>query len=53
MSSRFNQSAFNNINKQLDATIKNLFDNYKQLNMFRTIIWPILGSFRLCLQFVV
>jgi hypothetical protein len=44
---------YNNINSQLDATITNLIDNYNQLNMFRTIISPILRRIRLCLQLVV
>jgi len=26
---------FNNINSQIDATMKNFIDNYNQLNMFR------------------
>jgi len=34
----------NNINSQLEATITNFIDNYKQLNMFRAIISPILWS---------
>ena len=42
-----------NINSQLYATITNFIDNYNQLNMFRAIISPILGSTRLCLQLVV
>jgi len=41
------------INSQLDASITNFIDNYKQLNMFRVIISPIRRSARLCLQFVV
>ena len=44
---------WNNINNQLDATIKNFIDNYNRLNMFRAIISPILRSTRLCLQLVV
>jgi len=44
---------YNNINSQLDATITNFIDSYNQLNMFRTIISPILRSTRLCLQLVV
>jgi len=43
----------NNINSQLDATITNFIDNYKQLNTFRSIISPIIRSTRLCLQLVV
>jgi len=44
---------YNYINSQLDATITNFVNNYNQLNMFRTIISPILRSTRLCLQLVV
>ena len=43
---------YNKINNQLDATITNFTDNYKQLKMFRAIIPPILRSTRLCLQLV-
>ena len=44
---------YNNVNSQLDATITNFIDNYNQLNMFRSIISPIIRSTRLCLQLVV
>ena len=53
MSARFNQSAFNNINRQLDETTTNFIDNYNQINMFRAIISPVLRSSRLCLHLVV
>ena len=46
-------TAPSNINSQPDATIKIFIDNYKQLNMFRAIISPILRNTRLCLQLVV
>ena len=47
-----------NMNSQVDTTITNAIDNYKQLNMFRAIISPILcvHSFwyaALCLQLLV
>ena len=42
---------YNNINKQLDATIITI-NNFNQLNTFRAIISPILRSTRLCLQLV-
>jgi len=44
---------YNNINSQLDATIKGFIDNYNQINMFRATILLILRSTRLCLQLVV
>jgi len=44
---------YNNVNGQIDATITNVIDNFNQLNVFRTIISPILRSTRLCLQLVV
>jgi len=44
---------YNDINNQLEATITNFIDSYIQLNMFRTIISPILRSTRQCLQLVV
>jgi len=42
-----------NINSQLDATIKHFIHNYNQLNTFLAIISPILRSTRPCLQLVV
>ena len=44
---------YNNINNQLDATIRIFINNPNQLNMFRAIISPILRSTRLCLQLAV
>ena len=44
---------YNNINSQLDATVRDFIDNYNQLSMFRAIISLILRSTRLCLQLVV
>ena len=44
---------YNNINSQLDATIMVFVNNRNQLNMFRTMISPILRSTRLCLQLVI
>jgi len=44
---------YNNINTQLDVTIKNFIDNYNHLSMFQVTISPIFRSTRLCLQLVV